>query len=127
MFVSLLQQDPIDDDFSPWQLLLHPDQTLQGILGEEDDQGEPGHSENGRGGQLTKSEIISTSFSKTDPNPKWSAPDTKQRDKPVKLAEEGGEVDEEQTEAGSDYILNKNKKNITRIAKAKISYLESQV
>ena len=76
---------------------------------------------------MTKSEIISTSFSKTDPNPKWSAPDTKQRDKPVKLAEEGGEVDEEQTEAGSDYILNKNKKNITRIAKAKISYLESQV
>ena len=92
-------------------------------MGEEDDQGEPGHSDV----QLTKSKIISTSFSKTDPNPKWSAPDTKQRDKPVKLAEEGGEVDEEQTEAGSDYILNKNKKNITRIAKAKISYLESQV
>ena len=107
MFLSLLHQGQIDGDFSPWQLLLHPDQTLQGILGEEDDQGEPGHSDV----QLTKSKIISTSFSKTDPNPKWSAPDTKQRDKPVKLAEEGGEVDEEQTEAGSDYIVNKNKKH----------------
>ena len=86
-------------------------------MGEEDDQGEPGHSENGRGGQLTKSEIISTSFSKTDPNPKWSAPDTKQRDKSVKLAEEGGEVDEEQTEAGSGYIVNENKKTSQELRK----------
>ena len=65
---------------------------------------------------------------KTDPNRKLSAPDTKQRDKPVKLAEEGGEVDEEQTEAGSDYIVNKNKKTSQELRKLPcISYLESQV
>ena len=118
MFLSLLHQGQIDGDFSPWQLLLHPDQTLQGILGEEDDQGEPCHSDV----QLTKSKIISTSFSKSDPNPRLSAPDTKQRDKPVKLAEEGGEVDEEQTEAGSDYIWKQIQKETLQTKKLKMKH-----